>query len=54
MLCTSIMLMSPCHGYGYHDPTSVEKRIWGDRIETCRCYANGLSLLSGAMLEVSG
>jgi hypothetical protein len=29
----SFMLMSPCHYYGYFDPTSMEIRIWGDRIE---------------------
>jgi hypothetical protein len=33
--------MSPCHGYGYLDPTSVENRIWGDEIGTCRYDANG-------------
>jgi hypothetical protein len=26
------MLMSPCHYYGYFDPTRMENRIWGDRI----------------------
>jgi hypothetical protein len=46
--------VSPCHGYGYLDPTSVENRIWGDRIGTCRCDADGSRLLSGAMLEASG
>jgi hypothetical protein len=46
--------VSPCHGYGYLDPTSVENRIWGDRIGTCRCDADGSRLLSGAMLEACG
>jgi hypothetical protein len=46
--------VSPYHGYGYLDPTSVENRIWGDGIGTCRCDANGSRLLSGAMLEASG
>jgi hypothetical protein len=48
------MLMSPYHGYGYLDPTSVENRIWGDEIGTCRCDANSSRLLSGAMLEACG
>jgi hypothetical protein len=48
------MLMSPCHGYGYLDPTSVENRIWSDRIGTCRCDVNGSRLLSGAMQEAYG
>jgi hypothetical protein len=48
------ILVSLCHGYGYLDPTSVENRIWGDRIGTCRCDANGSRLLSGAMLEACG
>jgi hypothetical protein len=43
--------VSPCHGYGYLDPTSVENRIWGDRIGTSWCVASGSRLLSGAMLE---
>jgi hypothetical protein len=46
--------VSPCHGYSYLDLTSVENRIWGDRIGTCWCDAAGTSLLSGAMLEASG
>jgi hypothetical protein len=54
LLCTSIMLMSHCHGYGYLDPTSVENRIWGDRIGTSRCDAGGSRLLSGAILEACG
>jgi hypothetical protein len=48
------MLMSPCHGYGYHDSTSVENRIWGDGIETYWCDADGSRLLSGMMLEACG
>jgi hypothetical protein len=43
-----------CVDYGYLDPTSVENRIWGDGIGTCRCDANGSRLLSGAMLESYG
>jgi hypothetical protein len=39
---------------GYLDPTSVENRILGDAIGTCRCDANGLRLWSGAMLEACG
>jgi hypothetical protein len=46
--------VSPYHGYGYLDPTSVENRIWCDEIGTCRCDADGSRLLSGAMLEVCG
>jgi hypothetical protein len=46
--------MSPYHGYGYFDPTSVENRIWGDGIGTGRCGANGSRLLSGAMIEACG
>jgi hypothetical protein len=34
--------------------TSVENRIWGDRIETSQCDAGGLRLLSGVMLEACG
>jgi hypothetical protein len=48
------MLMSPNHGYGYLGPTSVENRIWGDGIGTCRCDDDGSWLLSGAMLEGCG
>jgi hypothetical protein len=33
------------------DPTSVENRIWGNRIGTSRCDADGSRLLFGAMLE---
>jgi hypothetical protein len=36
------------------DPISVENRIWGDGIGTCRCYADGSRLLSGVMLEDCG
>jgi hypothetical protein len=43
-----------CVDYGYLDPTSVENRIWGDGIGTCRCDADGSRLLSGAMLESCG
>jgi hypothetical protein len=43
--------VSPYHGYGYLDPTSVENRIWGDRIGTRQCDVDGSRLLSGAMLE---
>jgi hypothetical protein len=46
--------MSPCHYYGYLDPTSVENRIWDDRIGTSRCDAGDSRLLSGAMLEACG
>jgi hypothetical protein len=46
--------VSPCHGYGYLDPTSVENMIWGDGIGTCRCDANSSRLLSSAMLEACG
>jgi hypothetical protein len=48
------MLMSPCHYDGYLDPTSLENRIWGDGIGTCRCDADGLRLLSGAVLDACG
>jgi hypothetical protein len=48
------MLMSPCHYDGYLDPTSVENRIWSDRIGTCRCDADGSRLLTSVMLEASG
>jgi hypothetical protein len=48
------MLISPCQGYGYLDPTSVENRIWGHGIETYRCDDDGSRLLSGAMLEACG
>jgi hypothetical protein len=48
------MLMSPCHYYDYFDPTSVENKIWGDGIGTCRCDAGDSKLLSGAMLEACG
>jgi hypothetical protein len=48
------MLMSPYHGYGYLDPTSVENRIWGNRIGTSQCDVNGSRLLSSAMLEAYG
>jgi hypothetical protein len=33
--------VSPCHGYGYLDPTSVENRIWGDKIGNHRCDTDG-------------
>jgi hypothetical protein len=46
--------VSPCHGYGYLDPTSVENRIWGDGIGTCRCDADDSRLMSGVMLETCG
>jgi hypothetical protein len=46
--------VSPCHGYGYLHPTSVENRIWGDGIGTCRCDADDSRLLSNAMLEACG
>jgi hypothetical protein len=39
------MLMSPCYYYGYLVPTSVENRIWGDRIGTSRCDAGSLWLV---------
>jgi hypothetical protein len=45
------MLMSPYHGYGYLDPTSVENRIWGDKIGTSWCGVDCSRLLSGAMLK---
>jgi hypothetical protein len=45
------MLMSPYHYDSYLNPTSVENRIWGYGIGTCRCDAEGLRLLSGVMLE---
>jgi hypothetical protein len=48
------MLRSPYHYYGYLDPTSVENTIWGDGIGTSRCDADGLRLLSVAMLEFCG
>jgi hypothetical protein len=48
------ILMSPYHGYGYPDPTSVENRIWGDGIGTSRCDVSGSKLLSSAMLEDYG
>jgi hypothetical protein len=40
----SFMLMSPCHYYGYFDPTSMENRVWGD----------GVWELVGVMLMVQG
>jgi hypothetical protein len=48
------MLMSPCHFDSYLDPTSVNNRIWGDRIGTSWCDADSLRLLSDAMLEAYG
>jgi hypothetical protein len=48
------MLMSPYHYDGYLDPTSMENRIWVDRIRTSQCDVNGSSLLSGALLEACG
>jgi hypothetical protein len=48
------MLMSPYHYDGHLDPTSVENRIWGDGIRSCRCDADGSRLLSGVMLEAYG
>jgi hypothetical protein len=48
------MFMTPCHYDGYLDPTSVENRIWGDRIGTSRCHAGGSRLLSIALLEACG
>jgi hypothetical protein len=46
--------VSPCHGYGYLDPTSVENRIWGDGIGTCWCDVDGSRLLSDVILEACG
>jgi hypothetical protein len=46
--------MSHYHYGGYHDPTSVENRIWGDGIGTSRCDVDGSRLLSGTMLEACG
>jgi hypothetical protein len=46
--------VSPCHGYDYLDPTSVDNTIWGDRIGTCRCDADGSRLLSDVVLEAYG
>jgi hypothetical protein len=45
-----------CHYHydGYLDPTSVEKRIWGDGIGTTWCDAGGSRLLFVALLEVCG
>jgi hypothetical protein len=48
------MLLSPYHYDGYHDPTSVENRIWGDGIGTSRCDADCSRLLSSAMREACG
>jgi hypothetical protein len=48
------MLMSLCHYDGYLDPTSVENKIWGDRIGTSRCDAGGSWLLSGGIVEACG
>jgi hypothetical protein len=48
------MPMPPSHYDGYLDPTSVENRSSSDGIGTCRCDADGLRLLSGAMLEACG
>jgi hypothetical protein len=48
------MLMSPYHGYGYLDPTSVDNRIWADGIGTSWCDVDYSRLLSGAMLEACG
>jgi hypothetical protein len=50
----SLMLMSPCHWYGYFDPISVENRIWGDGNGTCQCDADDSMLLSTTMLEACG
>jgi hypothetical protein len=46
--------MSPCHGCGYLDPTSVENRIWDDGIGTSRCDVDGSRLLFGAIMEACG
>jgi hypothetical protein len=46
-LCHPVMVM-------VFDPISVENRIWGDGIGTCRCDADGSRLLSGAMLKACG
>jgi hypothetical protein len=48
------MLMSPCHYDDYLDPTSMENRIWGGRIGTCLCDADGSRLLSSAIPEAYG
>jgi hypothetical protein len=48
------MLMSPDHYDGYLDPTSVENRIWGNRIGTSWCDVGGSRVLSGALLEAYG
>jgi hypothetical protein len=49
-----MMLMSPSHYDAYLDCTSVENRIWGDRIRSSRCDAGSSRLLSSAMLEAYG
>jgi hypothetical protein len=54
LLCTSIMLMSPCYYDGYLYPTSVENRIWGDWIGASWCDVDGSRLLSDAMLKAYG
>jgi hypothetical protein len=48
------MLMSPCQYNDYLDPTSVENKIWGDRIQTSRCDVGGSRLLFDVMLEACG
>jgi hypothetical protein len=32
IMVISFILMSPCHYYGYFDPTSMENRILGDGV----------------------
>jgi hypothetical protein len=32
IMVISFILMSPCHYYGYFDPTSMENRISGDGV----------------------
>jgi hypothetical protein len=54
IMVISFMLMSPCHYYGYFDPTSIENRIWVTGSGTYRCDSDGSRLLSSVMLEAYG
>jgi hypothetical protein len=49
-----LCLRHPAIIMAIYDPTSVENRIWGDGIGTCRCDVGSSRLLFGAMLEACG